>query len=299
MPKVSVVLPTYNRLGTLERALASVLEQSYTDFEVIVVDDCSTDATRAYIEGLSDVRVRYFRHDVNRGASAARNTGIKVARGCYIGFQDSDDVWLPDKLRDQLECLERNLSLDIVFTSFVKRHPARELVIPPESVASADIAIRLALGNFIGTPTVVARRSVLLKGGGFDTSLCNHEDWDLWLTLASGGAQFYHLSEVLLVSPHSPGGVSDAQAVQLAEAFEHIYLKHQALFETAKAAASMNYLIGKLYSLGKPGNQLRGRTFLRRASARAPFNPKYALFFLLSLVNHDLPRRVSRLRGEK
>lgn len=296
MPSVSVVLPTYNRLGTLERSLASVLEQSWADFELIIVDDCSTDATEAYIKTLSDARVRYLRLDWNGGAASARNAGIQLATSEFIAFQDSDDEWLPGKLGDQLACLEQDSSLDIVFSSFVKRYPGRELVIPPEAIPGSDVSNRLALGNFIGTPTVVARRTVLLEAGGFDVTLRNHEDWDLWLTLASSGARFYHLAKVLLVSPHSPGGVSDAQAAQLAEAFEHIYLKHQALFKTAKADAHMNHLIGKLYSLGRPAVRQRGRTFLRRASARAPFNPKYAFFFLLSLVDHNLPGRLSHLK---
>lgn len=299
MPNVSVVLPTHNRLDTLKRSLASVLEQSYTDLEVIVVDDCSTDATAAYIKTLSDARVRYLQLSQNRGAATARNAGIQLATGEFIAFQDSDDLWLPNKLSNQLAYLEQNESLAVVFTSFVKCHPAYKFVMPPEAVPSSEIAPRLAFGNFIGTPTVLARRSVLLAAGGFDTELRNHEDWDLWLTLAGRGAQFHHLTQVLLVSPYSPDGVSDAQTAQLAEAFEHIYRKHLGLFKAAEADAHMNHVIGKLYSSSRPSVRPRGRPFLRRAATRAPLNPKYALFFWLSAVNPDWPERFRHLVGKR
>jgi len=102
-PSVSVVIPTYNRLGTLPRALESVLRQTYDDIEVIVVDDCSADGSWEYLQSISDPRLRVVRHETNRGGSAARNTGIKAARADLIAFQDSDDEWLVTKLATQIE----------------------------------------------------------------------------------------------------------------------------------------------------------------------------------------------------
>jgi glycosyltransferase involved in cell wall biosynthesis len=102
---VSVVIPTYNRASLLGRAIKSVLEQTYQDFEIIVVDDASTDNTEEVVRNLRDRRIRYLRHEKNRGGSAARNTGIRAAWGQYIAFQDSDDEWLPEKLKKQMEVL--------------------------------------------------------------------------------------------------------------------------------------------------------------------------------------------------
>ena len=105
-PKVSVIVPTHNRADLLPRAVDSVLAQTYGDYEMVIVDDCSSDNTQDVIAGFSDPRIRSFRHDRNRGQSAAINTGIAHARGEYIGFLDDDDEWLPTKLEGQVALLE-------------------------------------------------------------------------------------------------------------------------------------------------------------------------------------------------
>lgn len=109
---VSVILPTYNRADTLLPACQSVLSQVNTRLELIVVDDASTDDIRAVVDQLADDRVRYVRRSENGGASAARNTGLELARGPFIAFQDSDDLWLPSKLERQL-ALFSNLPADV------------------------------------------------------------------------------------------------------------------------------------------------------------------------------------------
>jgi glycosyltransferase involved in cell wall biosynthesis len=101
-PSVSVIIPTYNRQHMVDRALGSVLNQTYRDVEVIVVDDCSSDDTEQVIARIDDTRIRYMRHEINRGAPAARNSGFAAARGMYVAFLDSDDEWLPEKLEKQL-----------------------------------------------------------------------------------------------------------------------------------------------------------------------------------------------------
>ena len=96
-PKVSVIVPTHNRADLLPRAIDSVLAQTYGSYEILIVDDCSSDDTQDVIAGFSDPRIRSFRHDRNRGQSAAVNTGIAHARGGYVGFLDDDDEWLPNE----------------------------------------------------------------------------------------------------------------------------------------------------------------------------------------------------------
>ena len=107
-PGISVIIPTYNRAHLISRSAKSVLAQTYPDFELIIVDDGSGDNTEEIIEALADPRIRYLRHESNRGVSAARNTGIRAARGDYIAFQDSDDEWLPQKLEKQLGLFEQD-----------------------------------------------------------------------------------------------------------------------------------------------------------------------------------------------
>ncbi len=108
-PRVSVILPAYNREALVARAIDSVLAQTYGDFELIIVDDASRDGTRAVLETYRDhPKVRLILSDVNRGGSGARNLGIEAAKGDLIGFQDSDDVWLPHKLAAQVAALDAN-----------------------------------------------------------------------------------------------------------------------------------------------------------------------------------------------
>ena len=103
---VSVILPVYNREKSLEYAMRSVLDQSYKDLELIVVDDASTIDLQPIVESFDDPRVKYIRQEENGGASVARNTGLAAAEGKYIAFQDSDDLWLPNKLQMQLDLLD-------------------------------------------------------------------------------------------------------------------------------------------------------------------------------------------------
>jgi glycosyltransferase involved in cell wall biosynthesis len=111
-PKVSVILPTYNRAHLIDRAIRSVLSQTYQDFELIVIDDGSTDKTEEVVKSFNDSRIRYFQQNVNKGPAAARNIGIKAANGEYIAFQDSDDEWLPEKLEKQVEII-KNVPHDV------------------------------------------------------------------------------------------------------------------------------------------------------------------------------------------
>src|SRR5215207_1289449 len=105
-PAVSVVLPTYNRAPLLGRSIQSVLGQSYGDFELLVIDDGSTDGTDGVVAAFGDPRVRYVQLERNRGAGAARSVGIRMSRGRFLAFQDSDDEWLPSKLMKQMSAFE-------------------------------------------------------------------------------------------------------------------------------------------------------------------------------------------------
>ena len=110
MPAVSVIIPTYNRAEFLRLAITSVLNQTFQDFEIIVVDDASEDHTHEVMNNLNDKRIKYIRHEVNKRVSAARNTGVLHSSGDYIAFLDDDDEWLPSKLQRQVALLEDSTS---------------------------------------------------------------------------------------------------------------------------------------------------------------------------------------------
>lgn len=185
MPIVSVVIPAYNRADVIGRALDSALAQSLGDIEVLVVDDASTDNTGEVVKSVDDARVRYFRHDENRFAAAARNTAMEAATGDYIAFLDSDDAWHADKLQRQVDCLA---SLDEQWACvhggarLFKDGSARPVVSLPDR--EGDLLKDYIMSAFvIWTPTFMFRRDCLDRIGLMDTSLRRGQDRDFFIRL--------------------------------------------------------------------------------------------------------------------
>ena len=182
-PMVSVILPTYNRAYILEKALQSVFEQTYKDYEAIVIDDGSTDATTEVVAKFG-TKVRYFAQS-NRGVGAARNRGLREARGKYVAFVDSDDQWLPEKLEKQIPVLEEKPNLGFVYAvAEVVDENGKSLGNKPAE-AHPDTLTELLRMNFIPVLTVVARREYIQAVGGFDEGLSGYDDYHLWIRLAA------------------------------------------------------------------------------------------------------------------
>ena len=189
MPTVSIILPTYNRLPLLEEAVASVVGQTYRDWELIVVDDGSTDGTAAWLESLHDTRVKIVALGHTGEPAALRNRGLSQALAPWVAFQDSDDRWRLDKLERQLAFHADHPTLRWSYTAVA--------LIDADGRASTDtrrkqwvphrgdiVAALLELDAMIGLPSVIVARSLLDEVGGFDESRHWVEDQDLWLRLA-------------------------------------------------------------------------------------------------------------------
>ena len=202
-PTVSVIIPTYNRAHLIKRAIQSVLNQTYQDFEVIIVDDASTDNTEEVVKSFNDPRIRYIRHEKNKGAAAARNTGIKTARGKYIAFQDSDDEWLPEKLEKQMKVFENApAKVGVVYTDMwrIMRNKRKcyfsSPMITPEDGIIYKQALDYKVMN-IGIQTAVIKREVFEKVGMFDEKFPRFIDLEFFIR-ASKHYYFYHLGEPLV-----------------------------------------------------------------------------------------------------
>jgi glycosyltransferase involved in cell wall biosynthesis len=187
-PTVTVVIPTHNRRDLLALALLSVLRQRDVAFEVVVVDDGSTDDTALMVATLDDPRIRLIRHDSPRGVSAARNAGIAEARGEWIGFLDDDDLWAPDKLALQLDAAAQTgrhwVYVGHVNVTMGHRVTGGAPPLPPQALLE-----RLPQSDVVpgGCSGVLAAKQALDQVGYFDPSLRPLADWDLWLRLAQVG----------------------------------------------------------------------------------------------------------------
>lgn len=216
-PLVSVIIPTYNRATLLPRAIASVLSQDLTDLELIVIDDGSSDGTQEVLAGIKDPRLSCIRFNENRGIGAARHEAVRRARGDFIAFIDSDDIWLPGKLRFQVDVLQRHPSIDVLFGDYrninhVKHldkkgfeQTARGLATVKVRALEADICEitaglpeALLVSNFIGTCSmVVLRRNVFDRVGNFNPKL-SVEDLELWWRASLKGVTFSYTTRCLI-----------------------------------------------------------------------------------------------------
>ena len=184
---VSVVIPMFNREQTIERAIESVLKQTYSNLEVIVVDDGSSDRSVSIVQQLTDERVRIYCLEHNSGAACARNEGIRHAKGDFIAFQDSDDEWLENKLEIQIKYMDKT-GVDACFCPFWRFNNVTGWLVPnPEEYiydkVEQDLKKILAVNNTIGTPTLVIRREVIESVGVFDASMPKMEDYEYILRI--------------------------------------------------------------------------------------------------------------------
>lgn len=201
-PLVSVIIPTYNREHLLIKSINNALEQTYENIEIVIIDDGSTDGTKAFMEAFHHPKVNYF-YKTNGGPSTARNEGIRRALGSYIAFLDSDDLWESTKLESQIKFLELNPSIGMVTTNY------RFIDVSGNTVKEPGMAFGYTTKNgFIHdiinisfpiatTSTFTVRKSVLEQVGAFDEQLGISEDLDLWVRI---GLKFEvgYIDEVLV-----------------------------------------------------------------------------------------------------
>ena len=205
IPLVSIIIPTYNRSHILNRAVQSVLLQTLSNFEIIIINDGSTDATVDYVNKLLDQRIRFINLQQNYGASYARNIGIMYAYAELVAFLDSDDEWHPTKLESQLTLLNISADPDVsiiycLHNVLVNREGTIDLFSSTSKIYEGDIYENLLKGGYesLTTSTLLIKRSCLIKIGGFDPSLPSFQDADLLLRLAKAGNHFLAVNETLV-----------------------------------------------------------------------------------------------------
>lgn len=265
MSRVSIVIPTYNRARDLHRALASVAAQTFSDFEVLVMDDGSQDRSREVVEALNDGRFKYSWEEPSGGPAHPRNRGIARSTGEYIAFLDSDDWWKPNKLEESLKSLERGADVvyhDLIRTGRLGFVPFHRTV-PTRPLADNVFHDLLANGNALNTSSVVVRRSLMSQIGGFDEdrALVAIEDYDAWLRLAKVTTRFQRIDAALGYYWEGGGNITNpARTLRNLETLERRYAEEIAEVRRSQTLTWMAYMRGRAHYL--LGDAALARRFL-------------------------------------
>lgn len=243
MCKVSIVLPTYNRKYCLKEAIDSIMQQTYQNYELIIVDDASTDGTEELIASMQDERIRYIHLTKNVGCSEAKNAGIRESTGEYIAFQDSDTKWVAQKLEKQVRYLDSlDASVAMVYSPFQKKYQTHTLIYPALDVPleeKSGYILRFLLEHpLVDTATMMVRKDVLTETGGFDKNMRAVDDYELSIRIAKD-YKICILDEILLLSYDSEDSISNDAAVYIQNSF-YLLQKHREVFE--KYDMTMTYL---------------------------------------------------------
>jgi glycosyltransferase involved in cell wall biosynthesis len=269
---ISIILPVFNRAATLPRCVAGVRAQTFTDWEVVAVDDASTDGSMRVLEGFDDARIRVLQHERNRGPSAARNTAMAAARGEHFALLDSDDEWLPGKLAAQLRQLAH---CDLCGCEYwlVENGLERHVRLPAPASWAEVLHTRCELGN--GTTLLVPRRCAEAIGP-FDERLRVYEDWD-WILRAV--ARFrYSVVEEPLARIHRGG---PRGAWSFAEGAEHFLAKHDADFAPHRSQVRAKHFENVAANAFANREHLLGARYLLKSFAEFPWQSPARLGALL------------------
>jgi glycosyltransferase involved in cell wall biosynthesis len=294
MPKVSIIITTYNRAPLLKRAISCALSQEYSDFDVLVIDDCSSDNTGEVVRDFSDNRIRYIRHSNNRGEAASRNTGIKESTGRYIAFLDSDDEWRPYKISREAEVLDNSSSLiGAVYCGLCEFRGNEKIHIPYYWVRKrqGDIYSELLGSNFISPSSILIKRECFDKVGLFDEAIRSFEDWDMWIRI-SRHYQFKYINEELVIKHFLADSVS-ANEDFVINGIEAVINKHYDELKINKSALSRAYQnIGHI--LFQQGQMRKGRDYIIRSMKTGSSSAKSIIMIIISLLGRCVYTQISK-----
>ena len=285
VPKVSVILPVYNRAATLPRCVESVRAQTFADWELVAVDDASSDASSAVIEGYGDARMRVLRHEKNRGAGPARDTAMSAATGEWLALLDSDDEWLPGKLAAQIAAVEVAPGRGLCSCAYYFTRDGETRILPKGYTPPLERALHRECPFGFGT-TLLIRRELALSLGGFDAELPRHEDWDWVLRAAEQGQELVYVEEPLA----RVFAVDRPSVEKFAPSTERFLAKHEAAVhadgeEYWRRVSAYHY--ESVASMAYEQRHYRlGHQYLLRSFARWPWRSPLALAALpLSAVD--------------
>jgi len=301
VPTVSVIIPTHNRSALLQRAMASVLCQTFRDLELVVVDDASSDDTSEIVAKFGDSRVKYIRQATNHGPSIARNTGISHSSGQYIAFLDDDDEWMPEKLQRQLPRLDSSpRKVGVLYTTSlaVDGRSGKCLSRYTAKVKGDVLESMLLHGAVAPTSTFLCRRECFDKVGLFDPSLSYGEDFDMWLRIARD-FEFDYIDEPLVryTLPHTNVSSLSRKYNAVIRGIETTLDRYHDVFvRHAGAHALAHVRLGVVRCLN--GEMGKGRAAFVKAIRLNVVEPRAYFNLVLSLLGANAFKKV-KARGSR
>jgi glycosyltransferase involved in cell wall biosynthesis len=290
MPKVSVIIPTHNRAELLRSAIASVLNQTFQDFEIVVVDDASKDHTQEVIAHFNDARIKVICNQVSRGDAGARNIGIINSSSEYIALLDDDDEWLPEKLKTQVYLLDYSSpEVGGVCTHSLTIEKVSGRVIFTFNPEKDD----LVKENFIRTSSILLRRACFKQCGLFDESMPTSSDYDLWIRMSEKFS--FKIIKTCLVKYYIHERRLTSNYEKMINGMEMLFEKHNSFFNKNPKAYSQRYLhLGVLYCYNGEGQ--KGRKAFRKAMRMNPFEMRSYFNFSLSLLGTGSFKRLKEAK---
>ncbi|WP_414754035.1 glycosyltransferase family 2 protein [Anabaena sp. CCY 9910] len=242
MPTISVIIPAYNAERTILETISSVQQQTFSDFELIIINDGSTDRTLELIQNIQDERLKIFSYE-NGGLPVARNRGISLASGEFIAFLDADDLWTPDKLELQLTALQQNPEAGVAYSWTYFMDEQGKSSIPGVSLFfEGDVQANLLVNNFLASGSnPLVRKQAIESVGEFDSNYTACEDWDYWLRLSAAWNfvvvpkhQIFYRQSATSMSSTKVKNMEDNGLLVIEKTFQSVkpelqYLKNQSL----------------------------------------------------------------------
>jgi glycosyltransferase involved in cell wall biosynthesis len=308
-PLVSVVIPTYNYGKFIGEALKSVFEQTVQSFEIIVIDDGSTDDTKSIIESFGG-KVRYF-FQSQQGPARARNKGIKESHGEYIAFLDADDLWLPTKLEKQIRLFQANPRLGMALTDnylFDEAGIYRDYVNKKEYLITGDVVANIFINSGVVTPTVMVRREVFDRVGLFEENLHIAEDDNMWIRIAVEYEVDIVDESLAQIRDHRGRTmrVSDKLIESVEKNIELLTTKYgQKVASRIQPLAARKYnqiYFSQGYGQFENGNYRDARTLFEKALKANPGNRKTMAYIIATHIpswTHSFLRLIKRLVSRK
>lgn len=303
--KVSVIIPTHNRAKLLERAIKSVLEQTYANFEIIVVSDGSTDETDLIMQKYKnqDARIKYISYYPAKGANHARNIGIKAAEGEYIAFLDDDDEWMPKKLELQIQEFVKNDRIGLVYTGIqiiYHRDNGKDIMYYSLPKKRGNLSKDILINNWIGTTSsVIIKKTIFEKVGGFDETLKALQDYDLWIRVCQV-AEVGAVSEPLVrYHNYSWSKQISSDINKYEESVDLIKMKYANYFKNDKDLLKqheMRFYIVLAQKALRNNNPQMARKYLRRCF-RFDFNFKIIAMYCISFLKYDIILKLRSLKN--